>query len=49
MRTFTRNRVIQKQPLDVFCKKGVLKNFAEFTGIHLSFLFNKVAGLGAFL
>ena len=30
-----------------FCKKGVLKNFAEFLGKHLyqSFFFNKVAGL----
>ena len=35
----------QKQ---TFFKKGVLKNFAIFTGKHLrwSFLFNKVAGLG---
>ena len=24
--------IIQKQPLEVFCKKGVLKNFAKFTG-----------------
>ena len=30
-----------------FCKKGVLRNFAKFTGEHLweSFFFNKVAGL----
>ena len=30
----------------VFCKKGVLKNFAKFTGKHLcqSLFFNKVAG-----
>ena len=26
---------IQKQPPDVFCKKGVLRNFAKFTGKHL--------------
>ena len=25
----------QKQPPDVFYKKGVLKNFAKFTGKHL--------------
>ena len=32
---------------DVFCKKGVLRNFAKFTGKHLcqSLFFNKVAGL----
>ena len=32
---------------DVFCEKGVLKNFAKFTGIHLCqrLFFNKVAGL----
>ena len=32
---------------EVFCKKGVLKNFEIFTGKHLcqSFFFNKVAGL----
>ena len=31
----------------VFCKKGVLKNFARFTGKHLCqcLFFNKVAGL----
>ena len=31
----------------VFCKKGVLRNFATFTGKQLcqSFFFNKVAGL----
>ena len=26
---------VQKQPPEVFCKKGVLKNFANFTGKHL--------------
>ena len=32
----------------VFCKEGVLENFAKFTGKHLcqSLFFNKVAGLG---
>ena len=32
---------------EVFCKKGVLRNFTKFTGRHLyqSLLFNKVAGL----
>ena len=33
---------------NVFCKKGVLRNFAKFPGKHLcqSLFFNKVAGLG---
>ena len=26
---------VQKQPLEVFCKKGVLRNFAKFTRKHL--------------
>ena len=32
---------------EVFCEKGVLRNFAKFTGKHLcqSLFFNKVAGL----
>ena len=32
---------------EVFCKKGVLSNFAKFTGKHLfqCFFFNEVAGL----
>ena len=32
---------------DVFCKKGVLRNFAKFRGKHLgrNLFFNKVAGL----
>ena len=32
---------------EVFCKKGVLRNFAKFTGKHLwrSLFFNKVPGL----
>ena len=31
---------------EVFCKNGVLRNFAKFTGKHLyqSLFFNKVAG-----
>ena len=31
---------------EVFCKKGVLRNFTKFTGKHLcqSLFFNKVAG-----
>ena len=34
---------------EVFCKKGVLRNFAKFTGKHLcqSLFFDKVAGLRA--
>ena len=37
----------QKQPLEVFYKKGVIRNFAKFTGKHLCqrVLFDKVAGL----
>ena len=33
--------------LEVFCKKGVLGNFAKFTGKHMCqrLFFNKVAGL----
>ena len=33
---------------EVFCEKGVLRNFAKFTGKHLfqSLFFNKVAGSG---
>ena len=27
---------VQKQPQEVFFRKGVLKNFANFTGKHLS-------------
>ena len=36
---------VQKQPPEVLFKKGVLKNFANFTGKHLcwSLFFNKVA------
>ena len=37
----------QKQPTEVFYKKGVLKKFVKFTGKLLcwSLFFNKVAGL----
>ena len=41
---------IQKQPSEVFCKKGVLKIFTNFIGKHLCWLeslFNKVTGLKA--
>ena len=38
---------LQKQPLDMFCKKGVLKNFVISLIKHLcqSLFFNKVTGL----
>ena len=43
------NQDVHKQAirLEVFYKKGVLRNFAKFTGKHLyqSLFFNKVAGL----
>ena len=37
----------RSSPPEVFCKKGVLKNFVKFTGKHLcqSLFLNKVAGL----
>ena len=40
-------RVRSSHP-EVFCKKGVLRNFAKFTGKHLfkSLFFDKNAGLG---
>ena len=28
--------VVGRQPPEVFCKKGILRNFVEFTGKHLS-------------
>ena len=45
--TFFKKVNSQKQPPEVFCKKGVLRNFAKFTGKYLcqSLFFNKVAGL----
>ena len=38
--------ILQTQPPEVFCKKGVLRNFAKFTGKHLcqNFFLNKAAG-----
>ena len=41
---------LQKQPPEVFYKKGFLTNFAEFTGKHLcqSLFFNKIACLRCF-
>ena len=39
--------VFRSSRLDVFCKKGLLRNSTKFTGKHLwhSLFFNKVAGL----
>ena len=39
--------MFQKQPLEVFCKKSDLKNFAKFAEKQLSriLFFNKVVGL----
>ena len=54
--TYYYNADVCKDPNDyrssrseVFCKNGVLKNFAKFTGKHLcqSLFFSKVAGLQA--
>ena len=41
------NTPMQKQPLELFYKKDVLKDFTKFTGKHLCQResFNKVAGL----
>ena len=41
----------QEQPLEVFCKKVALRNFAKFTGKHLCqrLFFNTVAYLANFL
>ena len=37
---------LRKQPSEVFCKKGVLRNFTKFTGKHCARVsFNKVADL----
>ena len=45
-----RNNVSQKQPPEVFCKKSVFGNFANFTGKHLcqSFFLNN-SDTGVFL
>ena len=34
-RATSRNSHAQKQPPEVFCKKGIFRNFAKFTGIQL--------------
>ena len=41
------NIITRSSRTEVFCKKGVLRNFAKFTGKYLcqSLFFNKVAGL----
>ena len=42
-------KFMRKQRPEVFCKKGVLRHFAKFTGKHLcQSLFNKVACLRLF-
>ena len=49
--TYLNNRykIMKSSRLEVFCKKGVLRNFAKYTGKHLcqGLFFNKVAGLRA--
>ena len=42
--------MLQKQPPEVFCSKGVVRNFGKFTRKNLcqSFFFDKVAGLTLF-
>ena len=47
---FSRNLspvIFRSSHLELFCKKGVLKNFAKFTGKHpcQNLFLNKVAGL----
>ena len=44
---FVRLLFFKSSRLEVFCKKGVIRNFAKFTGKHLcqSLFFNKVASL----
>ena len=46
-RMFIRIPSREKQPSEVFYKKGVVKNFAKFIGKHLyqSLFFNKLTGL----
>ena len=41
----------EEQPPEMFCKKGVLRKFAKFTGKQLCqrFFFNKVAGIAKVL
>ena len=40
------DNILRSSRTEVFCEKGVLKNFTKFTGKHLcqSLFFNKVAG-----
>ena len=47
---FTHSQQYRSSRPEVFCKKGVLKNFAKFTGKHLyqSFFFSKNAGQARF-
>ena len=49
MREYSERKLdyIRSSRPEVFCKKGVLRYFAKFTGKHLSqsLFFNKVAGL----
>ena len=40
------DRRVRSSRLEVFCKKGVLRNFAKFTGKHLCQSLLSVAGLG---
>ena len=49
--SFLNKNSLQKQPPEVFWKKGVPRNFAKFIGKHLSqsLFLNKVAGLSATL
>ena len=44
---FSSHSPVRSSRPDVFCKKGILSNFAKFTGKHLchSLFFNKVADL----
>ena len=45
-KSFHKVRTDRSSRPEVFCKKGVLRNFVKFTGKHLcqSLFFNKVAG-----
>ena len=51
MREYSKRKLdyVRSSHPEVFCKKGVLRNFAKFTGKHLcqSLFFNKVAGLSS--
>ena len=44
---FDKLKPYRSSRLEVFCKKGVLRNFTKLTGKHLcqSLIFNKAAGL----